>query len=592
MKRTLHKPLWLCPIVLLTLLSPLATITQSVRAQAAHQWPTRLQANSTPADITLTSISGQSTDVASGVVVGIGDFNGDRISDFLVSYSKFLPDSDGSFSEHAVRYGIFFGKPNPFASFSINIDSQTPDLTLDLDYKTIGFISTVGDINGDRIDDLMLIERVGDFGLGSVRILFGSPRLQPGHLDVTRQTPDIRILNPHSRFDPISVRIADLNGDGVQDLILANDPFSASRIYGLFGPFNSGSTIDLDSPTAGLIITDNSRNGAQLLAPADVNGDGKADILLGRSGPAPAQGFGPLQLHIVFGAAATSSPRMVSLDDGQADATFEAGFITGPWRAGDINGDGSADLLIGRTARFDSGPPLTSGWIDVIFGSPTLRGRIEHTDAKISGLPTSSAFGATTQAGLVNHLGSSVIVRDFNGDGFDDMVIGAVSLQGGPTQDPLLPGRTHIIFGSANIADVSIEKEQQDVSIIFGKRQRYSGSPVNVGDFNGDGIPDVLIGGLDVMVYFGAPLRPPQVTQAKYRSDAEDLIISGTDFTGAARVEINGTVIDREVVFLPEQNQLVVHGSKARLNLQDGMNEVVVLRKGARSNAGKIKVKG
>lgn len=592
MKRILHPGVSLFLIASLALLGSPAPINSVVSAQTARQWPTRLLANGTPADITLTRELNLSFQDESGDVVGIGDFNGDRISDFLVSYSKAVRGSDNVFSERMVKYGIFFGKPNPSEPISINIDKRTPDLTLDFDLNLISFISTVGDVNGDQVDDLLMFERFDEDGLGNLRILFGSSRLQPGHLNVTQQTPDIRIINPTpTGFGPLPVRTADLNGDGVKDLILADDLFSAAHIYGVFGPFAPGSTIDLGSPRADIVITDNSPRGSQLLPAADVNGDGKADIIVARSAQSSPTSLGPLQFDIIFGVAAQPAGREISLTDGQADATYDAGFIIGSFATGDINGDGKADLLIGRTARFDGGPPLTSGWIDVIFGSPTLQGRIDHADAKISGLPPTSAFGVARQADLVRHLGSPLVARDLNGDGFADIIIGTQGVEDSDTEETLSPGRTHVIFGAADFSSVSLEKEQQDLSIIFGKRQRSSGSPVNVGDFNGDGFGDVLVGGIDICVFFGAPLRPPQITQAKYRSGAEELTITGTDFTGAAHVEINGVEIDREVTFQQKQNQLVVHGSRAQLNLQDSKNQVTVIRKGVRSNTNKVKMK-
>ncbi|HJQ23243.1 MAG TPA: VCBS repeat-containing protein [Blastocatellia bacterium] len=590
MKRALRQ------IVALSILAALAWLSSPVpitHAATTRQWPTRLQADATPADITLTRNLNVSINDESGDVVGIGDFNGDRISDFLVSYTKVVHDSDNVLRQRMVKYGIFFGKPDPPEPARINIDKRTPDLTLDFDLTRISFISTVGDVNGDHIDDLMLIERVGDHELGNLRILFGSTRLQPGHLDVAQQTPGIQIINPEPAFAPVAVRVADLNGDGVNDLILADDPFSATRIYGVFGPFASGSTIDLRSPGAGLLITDDSEAGSQVLAPADVNGDGKADILLARSAPAPATGIKPLQLDIVFGAATLPSGREVSLTDGQADATVDIGFIVGGLAAGDINGDGSADILIGHTARFDGGPPLTAGWVDVIFGSRALHGHVAHVDVQISGLPPRpSAPGLVDQASLVRHLGASIVVQDLNGDGFADMVLGTLGVQDSDREESLSPGRTHVIFGSADFGDVRLEKEEQDLTIIFGNNQRGSGSPVNVGDFNGDGLGDVLVNGIDISVYFGAPLRPPQITQAKYNSNTEDLTLTGMDFTGAARVEINGVDLDLQAAFRPEQGQLVVHGSRAQLNLRDGKNQAVLTRKGVRSNAVKIKVKG
>jgi FG-GAP-like repeat len=593
MKRILHLSVSLFMTASFVLLGSPVSIRNIVCAQTARQLPTRLQAGDTPADITLTRTLGLTSEDDLGLVVGVGDFNGDHLSDFLVSYSTYIDVFDsGSLRETMVRYGIFFGKPNTPEPLRINIDKRTPDLTLDLDFKLLRFISTIGDVNGDHIDDLLVIERVDDYGLGNLRILFGSPRLQPGHLNVTQQTPDIQIINPNpGRFSPIVVRAADLNGDGVKDLVMADSQFSTTNIYGVLGPFASGSTIDLRSQRADLIIRDKDEAHAEFLALADVNGDGKADVLVRRFAQAVPPNLGPTELAIVFGTADFSSSREISLTDGQADATFDVGFITGGFATGDINGDGNADILIGRTIRYDNGPPLTSGWIDVIFGSRTLQGRIDHPDAKISGLPPSGFPQPVSQSDMVDHLGASIVARDLNGDGFADITIGTLGMEDSDIEETLSPGRTHIIFGSADIANVSLEKEQQDLTIIFGPKQRTSGSPVNVGDFNGDGLADVLVGGIDVCVYFVAPLRSPQITQAKYRSGAEDLILSGTDFTGAARVEINGVGIDRELTFRPEQNQIVMHGSKAQLNLRDSKNQVTVIRKGARSNTIKVKVK-
>jgi hypothetical protein len=151
MKRILHPSVSLCMIASLALLGSPVSIRNVVWAQTARQLPTRLQAGDTPADITLTRTFGLASDDELGLVVGVGDFNGDHLSDFLVSYSKSIDVFDsGVLRETMVRYGIFFGKPNPRVPVSMNIDKRTPDLTLDFDFRLVKFISAIGDVNGDH----------------------------------------------------------------------------------------------------------------------------------------------------------------------------------------------------------------------------------------------------------------------------------------------------------------------------------------------------------------------------------------------------------------------------------------------------------
>ena len=97
-------------------------------------------------------------------------------------------------------------------------------------------------------------------------------------------------------------------------------------------------------------------------------------------------------------------------------------------------------------------------------------------------------------------------------------------------------------------------------------------------------------GDLPNRVFFGGPVRAPEITKAKYSKNSSKLLVIGTDFTGSARVEINGVVIDREVTFEPDENRLVLRGLESELNLRHGKNDIVVIRKGARSNVVRLKV--
>jgi FG-GAP repeat len=138
---------------------------------------------------------------------------------------------------------------------------------------------------------------------------------------------------------------------------------------------------------------------------------------------------------------------------------------------------------------------------------------------------------------------------------------------------------------------------------IFGQRSEANlGSVVASGDLNGDGISDLILqasnadspstanqDSVDIFVYFAGPIRPPEITKAKFKESKSQLQIFGTDFTGDTRVEINGVIINRPVTFLPVEGRLILSGTRQELNLGSDNNQVVVIRRGTRSGAARVR---
>jgi len=583
-------------IALMVVATVLALPFQStvIYSQTVRQLPTRIRVEDNPADITI--LGGLSR------VVGSGDFNGDGVEDFLVEYRKLISEDTGTIV--FIRFGMIFGKRNQPMPVKIDASTDEPDLSLTTSVKGIlgtSSIAKLGDLNDDGIDDLVLSQQVfGEIGKPGDRvfkILFGSQRFQPGVIDLDVLQPDLKIIVDRSVSATEIAGVADVNGDGAKDLVIAENAYYQNfALPILSGPFASGQTIDLNSQQPDAIIRANNRSdriaGAYL---ADVNGDGLTDMLINKSGFESRLGLPFTMLDTVFGSPDLKGGVEVSLSDGQAGASVLVG---SPFAiaTGDVNGDGIDDILAGEpTYSGEPAPPAWfSGSVGIIFGSHSMRGTVNRTDEFIFGIPPPNPFHPIYQTTLGDHLGESIAVSDINGDGAPDILIGAPGLTSDKKGRVTNLGRVHVILGSTDIksgAQINTAQSQQDITISFDSDASGVGRQIGSGDFNGDGVSDILVASSSsVYVFFGGPLRAPEITKAKYRSGSSEVSIFGTDFTGLTRVEINGLVVDRQVSFDPDTNKLLLNGTRSELNLHDGKNQVAVIRKGSRSNTVKLKM--
>ena len=372
-------------------------------------------------------------------------------------------------------------------------------------------VSGIGDINGDGFDDVIVGSRHADpngLDSGSSYVIFGKA-------DGFAATVNLSALNGASGFrldgevqrDLSGFAVSgagDFNGDGIADFLVgapnatSSDPLAtggmAFLVFGKAGGFDAVIQLaDLDGNDGKILIAEaiGESAGFSLAAAGDVNGDGLDDIIIG----APYGISGPRgSAYVVFGSeSGPDSPFVLSDLDGDngfrilgTAAADRVGYsVSG---AGDINGDGFDDLVVGSQIPTSS---AINGRTYVIFG------KAGGFDATINLATLAAADGFRIIGGEDSDFTarSVAIAGDINGDGFDDLIIGAEGSDIGGQGS----GTSYVLFGKAGGFGASV-----NLSTINGNNgfrilgdQNYDQSGFSVaaaGDVNGDGFDDVIVG--------------------------------------------------------------------------------------------------
>jgi hypothetical protein len=448
-------------------------------------------------------------------VSSAGDINGDGFADLIIG----APSSDSLFpyvpgTSYVVFGGTDVGTGGSFDLSSLDgsngfvINSIAPG-------NQLGYsVSRAGDINSDGIADLIIGAPGTSFleGGNSTYVLFGNPNVGTGG------SIDLLSLDSSNGFAIRGYIIGgysassagDINGDGIDDLI-TGEPLvysSGGYSYVVFGSADvaAGGSFNLSSLNGsnGFRInyydlgdgTTHSVSGA-----GDINADGIDDLIIG----VPSHGgFFPQGdysvSYVVFGGTnvgADGNFDISSLDGNNGfvingiDANDNLGWSVSS--AGDINGDGIADLIIGAPGNTTTYARNDSSKSYVVFGGTNIG---EGGSFDLSLLNGSNGF-VINGINPSDYSGSSVSgAGDINGDGIADLIIGA------PYADPngSNSGSTYIVFGGAGVgAGGSFELSSLDGNngfvlngIAVGGRSGFSVS--GAGDVNGDGIDDVIVG--------------------------------------------------------------------------------------------------
>ncbi len=363
-------------------------------------------------------------------------------------------------------------------------------------------VSSAGDVNGDGIDDLIVGSPGNDLSgpnvkTGDAFVVFGTtagfdPELDLSMLDGTNgyRLSGIDLVD---RAGWSVSNAGDVNGDGVDDLIIGAyiaDPNGdqSGETYVVFGSTSPRpANFDLSSldGTNGFVLNGTNisdLSGISVSGGGDINGDGKADIIIG-SNFADSDGFdGNGRTDIIFGAETfAASFELSSLNGANGFSVTGTGNFdlsgNAVSNAGDVNNDGFDDVIISGIG----------GRYYVVFGSD----QAFPADINVSTLNGTNGFTITGAGSFRNGVSASN-AGDLNGDGIDDLVVGTGRANSGR-------GEAYVIFGTDGGFSATINAFLLDGSngfIIRGDAdfQNVGESVSSAGDINGDGIDDLLIG--------------------------------------------------------------------------------------------------
>ncbi|PCJ65274.1 MAG: hypothetical protein COA58_10475 [Bacteroidetes bacterium] len=386
-----------------------------------------------------------------------GDVNNDGYSDVIVGaylYDNGQTNEGAAFVYHGSSTGI-----------STTISSQLESNQYDAQMGKS--VSTAGDVNGDGYSDVIVGAYKYDNGQADEGVVFVYHGSSTG---LSTTASSLLECNQVNAFFGVSVSTAgDVNGDGYSDVIVGADYYDNGQTNEGAVFVYHGSSTGL-STTASIQIESNqasARMGYSVSSAGDVNGDGYSDVIVG----APKYNNGKTNEGSAFvyygsttGVRNTSNGR---LERNQANA--EMGYSVSS--AGDVNGDGYSDVIVGAP-NFDSGLAY-EGAAFVYHGSST--GLSTTVNSQIDGNQWSALLGwSVSSAG------------DANGDGYGDVIIGAKAYDYGQSNE----GIAFVYYGSASgvITTTMSWLEGNQANLYMGE------SVSSAGDVNGDGYSDVIVG--------------------------------------------------------------------------------------------------
>ena len=411
-----------------------------------------------------------------------GDVNGDGYSDVIVGAYW---DANGEPTEG--RAYLYLGSPAGPAIFP-SWTGESNNASAQFGYS----VASAGDVNGDGYGDVIIgapTHHNPDIEEGRASVYLGSATglgLVPAW---TAEGNQVSALFGHS-----VASAGDVNGDGFGDVIVGarfydNGQTKEGRAYVYLG-----SASGLSSSPVWTAESDqaDAEFGRSVAAAGDVNRDGFGDVIVSASYYDVTMGDNAGKAYLYAGGPSGPSATPSWTDDGNnRGASFLGAQVAS---AGDVNGDGYSDVIVGASS---------TGFAFVYSGSST-------------GLSTTPSF-TLTETSDEEFGGRVASAGDVNGDGYDDVIVGARLHSSGEVWE----GAAYLYLGSASgiVTTAAWQVESNSASAQMGN------SVASAGDANGDGFADLLVGVFNdatapyVNLYYGNALRGLDRAARQVRAD-------------------------------------------------------------------------
>jgi disulfide bond formation protein DsbB len=415
-----------------------------------------------------------------GRALAAGDFNGDGHADLAIGAPYEDIGSIGGAGAVNVLYGSDTGLSDAGNQFWHQDSPGVKDVAETAD--RLGRAVGAGDFNGDGFDDLAIgvsfEDSVSIKDAGAINVLYGSATglVAAGNNFLHQDSPGIQGQSGQGERFGWVFAAEDFNGDGFEDVAVGDPGDTVNGVPGAGGVnviYGSASGLTpagnqwwnqavpgvLDAPERDDLF-------GRSLRSDDFNGDGFADLLVG----IPSEVLGPIDdagaVAAIYGSAtglvAAGNQFWTQDSPGILDQSEPRDHMGRHIGAGDFNGDGFGDIVVGVVSE-DIGPIEDAGAANVIYGSAS---GLTSAGNQVWSQDSPDVEG-TAEAN--DQLGRANSGFDFNGDGFDDLAIGA---SGDNVAGVLAAGAVNVLHGTpGGVSEVDDQLWTQESPGILGDAQ-------------------------------------------------------------------------------------------------------------------------